>query len=312
MELCTLQDAAQGSRLKAPSQWPARVLTEAGIVFMKALAFLPLAWIRFLGAALGWVLYPLVASRRHVVLTNLAVCFPALSQSERRRLAKQIFVCFSQALLDRAWLWHAPRSWVQRRLQLTGAVHELAGCDPAVVFLPHFVGLDAAWAGMALALPRPSTTIYTDQSNKRVDQWILHGRQRFGHLRLFGRIEGVKPIVAALRQGQPLYLLPDMDFGPDESVFVPFYGVQTATVPSLTRFARLGRAKVVPVLPRITDWGYEVQVLPAWSDFPSHDAVQDTARMNARLQDYIATMPAQYYWVHKRFKTRPEGEASMY
>ena len=88
--------------------------------------------------------------------------------------------------------------------------------------------------------------------------------------------------------------------------------MQAATVPSLSRFARLGRAKIVPVLPRITDWGYEVQVLPAWEDFPSDDAVLDTARMNARLQDYIDTMPAQYYWVHKRFKTRPEGEDSVY
>ena len=298
--------------MTSPGEWAARMLTEAGIVFMKALAFLPLAWIRALGAGLGWLLYRLVASRRRVVLTNLAMCFPALSQAERQRLAKRTFVCFSQAWLDRAWLWHAPKAWVKRRVRLTGAVHELAGCDPTVVFLPHFVGLDSVVPGVALAVLRPSITIYTDQSNKRVDQWILQGRQRFGPLRLFGRIEGVKPVVAALRQGRPLYLLPDMDFGPEESVFVPFYGVPAATVPSLSRFARLGRAKVVPVLPRITDWGYEVQVLPAWSDFPSQDAVQDTARMNASLQDYISTMPEQYYWVHKRFKTRPEGEASLY
>jgi KDO2-lipid IV(A) lauroyltransferase len=181
-----------------------------------------------------------------------------------------------------------------------------------VIFLPHFVGLDAAWAGVALQMPRPSTTIYTDQSNKLVDRWILRGRRRFGNLRLFGRGEGVKPIVAALRQGQPLYLLPDMDFGPAESVFVPFYGIPTATVPSLSRFARLGRAKVLPLLPRITPTGYEVEVLPAWADFPSDDPVADTARMNAQLQDYINTMPAQYYWVYKRFKTRPEGEPSLY
>jgi KDO2-lipid IV(A) lauroyltransferase len=103
-----------------------------------------------------------------------------------------------------------------------------------------------------------------------------------------------------------------MDLGPAESVFVPFSGIPTATVPSLSRFARLGRAKVLPLLPRITPTGYEVEVLPAWADFPSDDPVADTARMNAQLQDYINTMPAQYYWVHKRFKTRPEGEPSLY
>ena len=298
--------------MKALAQRVGHAVTVTAIAFMKGLAYLPLPVVRALGTVLGWVLYVLIGARRRVVHANFRVCFPELSNAERHKLALQTFVCFSQAWLDRAWLWHAPKAWVQQRVRLTGALEELAGNDPTVIFLPHFVGLDAAWAAMALAMPRPSTTIYTDQSNKLVDQWILQGRQRFGHLRLFGRIEGVKPIVAALREGQPLYLLPDMDFGPDESVFVPFYGVSTATVPSLSRFARLGRAKVVPLLPRITDYGYEVQVLPAWTDVPSGDAVADTARMNARLQDYIATMPTQYYWVHKRFKTRPEGEASLY
>ena len=289
-----------------------RLASHAGIGFMRGLAFLPLAWVRGLGWMLGQVLYALVGARRRVVLANLALCFPELPEAKRRQLARQTVVCFAQAWLDRAWLWHAPRLWVQRRVTLTGAVDELANTEPMVIFLPHFVGLDAAWAGVALQLPRPSTTIYTDQSNKLVDQWILRGRRRFGHLRLFGRADGVKPIVAALREGQPLYLLPDMDFGPDESVFVPFYGVPTATVPSLARFARLGRARVVPLLPRLTASGYEVQVLPAWLDFPGNDAVADTALMNARLQNYINTMPAQYFWVHKRFKTRPEGEASLY
>ena len=293
-------------------QVASRLLTRMGIGFMRLLAFFPLAFIRALGAGLGWLLYALVGSRRRVVHANFQTCFPELSKLERRKLALQTFVFFSQAWLDRAWLWHAPEAWVRRRVRLTGAVAELAGNQPTVIFLPHFVGLDAAWSAVALTVPRPSTTIYTDQSNRLVDQWILQGRQRFGNLRLFGRIEGVKPIVAALRDGQPLYLLPDMDFGPDESVFVPFYGVLTATVPSLSRFARLGRARVVPLLPRLIVSGYEVEVLPAWTDFPGLDATVDTARMNARLQDYIATMPAQYYWVHKRFKTRPEGTPSLY
>ena len=297
--------------MKSPRAQFGAAATRASIAFMKGLAWLPLPAVRALGMALGWVLYVLVGARRRVVHANFAVCFPALSVAGRRALAIETFVCFAQAWLDRAWLWHAPEQWVRRRVRLTGAVEELAGTAPTVIFLPHFVGLDAAWAATALAMPRASTTIYTDQSNKGVDQWILQGRQRFGHLRLFGRIEGVKPIVAALRAGQPLYLLPDMDFGPDESVFVPFYGVQAATVPSLSRFARLGRAKVVPLLPRLTPTGYEVQVLPAWVDFPTGDPVADTALMNARLQAYIATMPAQYYWVHKRFKTRPEGDDSL-
>jgi KDO2-lipid IV(A) lauroyltransferase len=140
----------------------------------------------------------------------------------------------------------------------------------------------------------------------------LQGRKRFGDSRLFGRIEGVKPILAGLKSGEPLYLLPDMNFGPEESVFVPFYGVAAATVPSLSRFARLARAKVVPVTTRMTAYGYEVSVLNPWTEFPTADGVADTALMNRRLEQMIDDMPDQYYWVHKRFKDRPPGEAAPY
>ena len=288
------------------------LFTRGGILFMRLLAMLPLSVVRLMGCVLGWVLYALVSSRRRIVATNLALCFPELLAPEIKGLTQQTFVYFAQAWLDRSWVWHAPKSWILRRVTLTGAVDELMGTEPTVVFVPHFVGMDAAWGGVTLRMPRQSITIYTDQSNKLIDRWILRGRSRWGNMRLFGRVEGVKPIVAAIRSGQPLYLLPDMDFGPQESVFVPFFGVPTATVPSLARFARLGRAKVVTVVVKMTANGYEVEVLPAWDNFPTDDLVADTALMNKKLEGYIRAQPAQYFWVHKRFKTRPVGEPEFY
>ena len=288
------------------------MLTRAVLRLVAWLGVLPLAVLRALGAAMGWALYRLVPSRRRVACTNLKLCFPHLSQSEVKQQAMQVFVHFCQSWLDRGWLWHGSPDTVRKRLRLCGAVQELAGNEPTVIFAPHFMGLDAGWTALTQQLPRRFTTIYTDQANKISDAWILQGRKRFGQARLFGRIEGVKPILEGLRRGEPLYLLPDMNFGPEESVFVPFYGVAAATVPSLSRFAKLGRAKVVPVLSRMTASGYDIEVLPAWTGFPSGDALADTALMNARLQTYIDTMPDQYYWVHKRFKDRPAGESPPY
>jgi KDO2-lipid IV(A) lauroyltransferase len=161
-------------------------------------------------------------------------------------------------------------------------------------------------------VPRRFVGIYANQTNEVLDEWIVAGRHRFGAGRPFGRAAGVRPLVAALRSGEVMYLLPDMNYGPEQSIFVPFYGVPAATVPSLSRFARLGQAKVVPVVTRLTEQGYEVRVLPAWEGFPTEDIVADTALMNERLQGYIDAMPAQYYWVHKRFKSRPEGMAGVY
>jgi KDO2-lipid IV(A) lauroyltransferase len=181
-----------------------------------------------------------------------------------------------------------------------------------ILFAPHFYGLDAAATALTMHTARPSTTIYTTQRDPQVDAWIREGRQRFGNVETLNRVDGIKPILSGLRKGGLLYLLPDMDFGRDQTVFVPFYGVQASTVPSLSRFARLGRAKVVPVVSRLVAGGYEIEVLPAWQDFPSDDVMADTTLMNLRLQGYIDAMPSQYYWVHRRFKTRPEGEPPVY
>ena len=298
--------------MRTARQLASYLFTRGGIVFMQVLAALPLSWVRAMGVALGWLLYLIAVPRRRVVQANLQLCFPQRSGRERQAMALQTFEFFAKAWLDRSWLWHGHPDKLRQRLQITGALPELEGQQPTVVFAPHFYGLDAGWAALTQQLQRTFTTIYTDQANKLLDRWILRGRRRFGKARLFGRAEGVQPIISALRAGQPLYLLPDMNFGPEESVFVPFYGVPAATVPSLSRFAKLGRAKVVPVITRMTPTGYQVEVMPAWTDVPSEDFVADTALMNARLQEYINTMPAQYYWVHKRFKTRPEGEPSLY
>jgi len=287
-------------------------MSRLGIFLMRCSALLPLRWVRAIGWLLGHILLWLIPSRRHVVDTNLRLCFPDMPRRERRALTRRSFVAFGQSWMDRGWLWHAPPAVVARRLTLTGALQELDGEAPTILFAPHFYGLDAAATAIALCIPRRFTSIYSQQADPVADAWIRAGRLRFGDVRVFTRSTGLKEIVASLRDGDVFYLLPDMDFGPADSVFVPFYGVPAATVPSVPRFARLGRAKVVTVLSRITPQGYTVELLPAWQDFPGPDAVEDTAEMNRRLEQYIAAMPEQYYWVHKRFKTRPDGGPSVY
>ncbi|MEN9671360.1 MAG: hypothetical protein RL018_1637 [Pseudomonadota bacterium] len=294
------------------SEFGSKLGAYLAISFMRLLAVLPLSWVRALGWLLGSLLFYVIRSRRRVAEINLTLCFPERSRQEIRRLARQNFIYFMQALLDRGWLWHGSAAATLRRLKITGAVEQLQNDEPVVLFVPHFVGLDAGNTAFTQQIPRKLITIYTNQSNKTMDAWILKRRARFGNIRLFGRVAGVKEIIAALRSGEMLGILPDMGFGPEESIVVPFYGIPTYTVPSLHRFSRLGKAKLVPVLNRMTDDGYEVQVLPAWENFPSSSAESDTALMNKELENYIKTMPAQYFWVHKRFKDRPPGEKPVY
>jgi Kdo2-lipid IVA lauroyltransferase/acyltransferase len=283
-----------------------------GVWFMRVLAHLPLPALRALGWCLGQLLYVLAVPRRKVALRNLALCFPEATAAQRRRWARETFVVFCQTWLDRSWLWFAPREVVQRRVRLQGALNELEGDTPTIIFAPHFYGMDAGGTALTLHTPRAFTSIFSTHPDPAVDAWFMAGRQRFGDVRMLNRADGVKPIISNLRKGGLLYLLSDMDFGPGESIFVPFYGVPTATAPSLPRFARLGRAKVIGMYTRLTPTGYVAEITPAWEGYPSDDVEADTAQMNLRLQTYIDTMPGQYYWVHKRFKTRPAGEPSVY
>ena len=283
-----------------------------GVWFMRVLAHLPLPALRALGWCLGQLLYVLAVPRRKVALRNLALCFPKATVAQRSRWARETFVVFCQTWLDRSWLWFAPREVVQRRVRLQGALNELEGDTPTIIFAPHFYGMDAGGTALTLHTPRAFTSIFSTHPDPAVDAWFMAGRQRFGDVRMLNRADGVKPIISNLRKGGLLYLLSDMDFGPGESIFVPFYGVPTATVPSLPRFARLGRAKVIGMYTRLTPIGYVAEITPAWEGYPSDDVEADTAQMNLRLQSYIDTMPGQYYWVHKRFKTRPAGEPSVY
>ena len=280
---------------------------------MRLIARWPLPVVRALGAGLGGLLWLLARRRRHIALVNLRLCFPELDEAARQRLARRHFVTFGQSVLDRAWLWHAPEAVLRERLQWTGAVHEVTAPGPLVMFAPHFVGLDAG--GMAVAMqvrPAPVAFIFVAQSNRAIEDWVRAGRERLGNTRPYFRHEGMRQILAGLKRGEPLHLSPDMDFNREESIFVPFMGVPAATVPSLSRLSRVAGARVVPVVTRMTPQGYTIEAHERLAHFPSEDLVADTTRMNEVLAGFIRTMPEQYHWVHRRFKTRPEGEPGVY
>jgi len=289
------------------------MMSRAAIALLGLLGRLPLPLLRRLGAVLGRMLFVLAVPRRKVALRNLELCFPELSAAQRRAWARQSFIVFCQAFLDRGWLWSAPETVVRQRVQLTGAVQELEGDTPTIIFAPHFYGMDAGGLALPLHTPREFTSIFAPNSDAALNAWFMAGRQRFGRVRMLNRADGVKPIIACLRKGGLLYLLPDMDYGRNDSLFVPFFAVpQAATIPSLSRFARLGRAKVLALYTRLTPEGYEAVLSPAWEHFPTDDVMLDTARMNRELEAAIHTMPVQYYWVHRRFKTRPKGQEGLY
>jgi KDO2-lipid IV(A) lauroyltransferase len=248
-----------------------------------------------------------------VVLTNLRLCFPQWSDAARSQMARRHFQALARSLIEHGILWWAPRERVLRLVRIEGLQHWQAVANRPVIWLaPHFVGLDMG--GVRISAEHRAVSVYSHQKNPDFDAILYHGRTRFVKPELVSRQEGMRTVVRAMRRGLPFYYLPDMDFGERDSIFVPFFGVPAATITGLARVARLAGAVVVPAVTRQLPGaqGYELKFYPPWHDFPSGDVAADTRRMSAFIELRVQEMPEQYYWVHKRFKTRPAGEPRIY
>jgi KDO2-lipid IV(A) lauroyltransferase len=282
------------------------------LFFMWLIHFLPLAVVAAIGNALGWVLYWLIAERRRVTRINLAKCFPQLSGRERERLSQAHFRIFVRSFFERGILRWSDAARLDRLVRVEGLeiLDSLEG-RPVILLAPHFVGVE--FGGLRLAMDRPMVTMFSRQKDPAFDAFLYTYRTRFGGLAV-SRQEGYRKAVRQIRQGWPYYYMPDLDFGPKRSIFVPFFNVSAATVTGLSYIARLTKAAVVPCVTRMLPGGggYVIRLYPAWTDFPSGDVAADTRRMMAFIEERVLEMPEQYFWLHKRFKTRPAGEAGFY
>jgi KDO2-lipid IV(A) lauroyltransferase len=205
---------------------------------------------------------------------------------------------------------------LKRLIHVEGDVDFAAKHDGPVMWLvPHFMGLDVAGMATQLFQTRPVASIYQRQSNAVFDARMRSGRLRFGNAEIFSRHEKALPLVRAIKRGAVFFNLPDMDFGRKDAAFVPFFGIQAATLLAPARMSAGLKLTVQPVVAEFLPGGrgYRVRFLPPWTDFPgTDDEVAATRRINAFIEGEIERMPAQYLWVHRRFKTRPVGEARLY
>ncbi|MDD5296973.1 MAG: lipid A biosynthesis acyltransferase [Rhodocyclaceae bacterium] len=288
-------------------------MTRLFIFVLWLLHWLPLPFLAVLGNGLGMLLYALGRERRRVTRTNLRLCFPDMGETEREKLVRAHFRAFGRSFLERGLAWWASGERLRRLIRLSGVEHlqALSG-QPVILLVPHFVALDMAW--IRLTLDFPMAGMYANQKNPVFNEALHKGRVRFNQPVAVSRQQGWRASMKAIKSGRPFFYLPDMDYGPKEALFVPFFGVPAATITGLSRFAAVTGARVLPCLVRALDGGagYQVSILPPWPDYPSGDPEADTRRMNACIEEWVRDMPEQYYWVHKRFKTRPEGEKSFY
>ena len=286
-------------------------LIRTGLALLRLLAKLPFGALRRIGIVTGDLLWVLARPRRRITLTNLRLCFPDWTEARRHAVARAHFRAYARSFFDRFVFWFEPEERLRALVELRGLEHvERWRGQPMIILAPHFVGIDAG--GMRYQADWPGATMYANQKSRALTEAMTAGRGRFGTTRLLLRNEGMRPALRLIRKGVPFYFLPDMDLGPRDALFVPFFGVPAATVTSLARLATATGAAVVPMVTRMTDTGYVATFHPAWDDYPGKDLEAATRRMNAFIEERVLEMPEQYLWSHKRFKTRPPGEPGFY
>ena len=281
------------------------------LLLLWCLRWLPRRLVSAMGRILGAGLFHW--GRRRVTLINLKLCFPAMTEAERVRIGRGVFQNLARSTLELGRVWYGPVKDALANVKLVDKHHidVWRGKAPIIVLAPHFVGLDMGGTRFSQEYPEVFS-MYSEQKNKVFDRALRRARQRFNNATLITRQQGLRPVLKALKAKQLFYYLPDMDFGAKDAVFVDFFGVKTATVTAMSRLAEISGAKIIPLVTRQTADGYEARFYPAWEDFPTGDAAADARRLNVFLEQRIVEMPDQYFWVHKRLKTRPPGEPSFY
>jgi KDO2-lipid IV(A) lauroyltransferase len=284
--------------------------------FLRLFAFLPYALTIYIGYSLGWLAAHTPNKRTKVVQTNLRLCFPNLSDAEIKALALEHWKLFGRSVIERSRIWLGSGKQITDIVTIHSAI-TLGDRKPRLLINPHFVGLEGGFMALsALASqhdwPR-GAGLYQNMKNPFFNQKMIEWRNRFGG-KSIERQSRLRDLIREIQTGNFIFIAPDIDLGPRDSIFVPFFGIQTNTITSVSRLARMSGAEVCLMTTTLNPdrKAYTCNISAPLPNFPSDSVEKDTENLNQAIEELVRERPAEYYWVHKRFKHRPPGEPSPY
>ncbi|WP_282347927.1 lipid A biosynthesis lauroyl acyltransferase [Pseudomonas sp. PS01301] len=276
---------------------------------------LPYGALLRLGRWLGLGMYRVASERRRVAARNLELCFPQMPPVERKRLLKENFASTGIAFFEMAMSWWWPRARLAKLAHIEGLEHLQAAQrdgEGAILMALHFTTLEI---GAALLGQRHTIDgMYREHRNALFDFVQRQGRERHNLDSLAVEREDVRGMIKLLRKGRAIWYAPDQDYGAKQSIFVPLFGIEAATVTATTHFARLGKARVIPFTQRRLEdgSGYRLVLHPPLEGFPGESEAADALRINQWVEQAVTECPEQYLWAHRRFKSRPAGAPKLY
>ena len=302
-------------RFRAVFLHPRFWLLWLGLGLLWLITQLPYRALLTIGRLLGAGMYRVAADRRRIAARNLELCFPEKSAKERKRLLKENFASTGIAFFEMAMSWWWPKARLARLAHVEGLEHlKQAHLDGKGVILMalHFTTLEIGAA--LLGQKHTIDGMYREHGNPLFDFIQRRGRERHNLDSLAVERDDVRGMLKLLRSGRAIWYAPDQDYGAKQSIFVPLFGIQAATVTATSKFARLGKALVMPFTQeRLADGsGYRLVIHPPLTDFPGESDEVDCLRINQWVEASVRECPEQYLWTHRRFKSRPPGEAKLY
>lgn len=296
--------------------WLQNVLNFLALKLLRLFAFLPYGLTIQTGYGLGWLAAHIPNERAKVVKTNLRLCFPNLSEDEIDSLALEHWKLFGRSVIERSRIWLGSGKQITNIVTIQSAI-TLGDHKPRLLINPHFVGLEGGFMALSVLAsehdwPR-GAGLYQNMKNPFFNQKMIEWRNRFGG-KSIERQSRLRDLIREIQTGNFIFIAPDIDLDPRDSVFVPFFGIQTNTITSVSRLAKLSGAEVCLMTTTLNPdrKAYTCNISAPLPSFPTDDVQADTARLNKYIEDLVRERPAEYYWVHKRFKHRPLGEPSLY
>jgi len=287
----------------------------SGVALLRFLASLPYKTLVSLGYGLGYLAANIPSDRDRVVKTNLQLCFPELNAHEIDRLRKAHWRLLGRSLVEKSIIWLGSKKQLSDMIEVQSQV-DLNDRQPRILVNMHFIGIEGSIILSALAKdkgwPRTSGFFQRMKSpffNNKIVEW----RNRFGGNSI-DRQGNTMELIREIRKGSFIIIAPDIDLGLKDSTFAPFFGIPTNTITAVSRLAKITGAQVCMMITTLkkNEAGYTCSISKPLENFPTEDAEADTARLNQIFEKEIRLRPAEYYWVHKRFKNRPFNAASPY
>ena len=280
--------------------------------FLRIVTLLPLRAIETVGAFFGWLLYRLAPSRRRVCRINIRQAYPDYDEAQIKSLIKASYKSLGISVFEMALAWWAQRDYLRAHCTVEGMEHleaELEKGKGVIMLTGHFSTLEIG--GILMALYTPLNAVYKKAHNPMFNTFMHFYRNK--HLQKAIPNTNVRDFIKGLRNGIATWYAPDQDFT-QNIVFAPFLGGMAGTLTSTAKMAEMTGASVVPFYPQRLDngKGYKLVILPALENFPCGDRVEDATRVNRAIEEMVRKNPAQYAWIHKRFKTQPDGKPSIY